>query len=363
MPALREMADGRRAAEPPAARWWGSLGNLLVSIFARDLKTKVIALACAILIWFFVSGQLSDRVELVVPVTIEVVSERTGETATLFADSGEQKHLQVTLEGPRDAVRVLSAEGVSAVYRIGPGRLPPGENKANLEVPAEVFLDLPAGVRVVTVEPRHVSVFVQRVRLKTVQVRAKVEGDGKVAPGYHLLEITLTPSEVQVFLPAAIADRDYVWSTPIPIEGRKESFSQTVAIAPRLENLRVYPASNQPILAQVRIEEDLVAREVPLEVLVLRPNEYPLRVKEVFPKTVLVRVEGPRTLVGDSRRWKAYFDIRDVPLATIRRELGFAQFFPLRVDVPDGVKVLETLERSGGSLHTITKVDVEFTGE
>ncbi len=337
---------------PPAERAQWSPVRLLVRVFTDDLKTKAVALVCAIFIWFLVSGLISDQAERMVPIQLHAIEGIIVESQT--------KYLKVTLEGPRESLRSLDATRLTRPYSVGS---PEEMSSRTIDVPAEDLLDLPAGVRVAAIEPHRVRVDVQRVVLKYVGIQPDIVGELD-SERFRLGEPIVTPSEVRVYLPIEISERDTVKTLPIEVGGRDRSFTQRVQIATEVDGRRIKLYDDRPVQVRVTVEEKEIEATVDAEILILRPGAYPLRVREIDPKTVKVRVAGAVGRLPAAGDVKMFVDLRDLESDKIRQDVAYPFYFRLRSDPPDGLRVVETYNLTGsGEKQPVEQVSVQFAVE
>ena len=109
-----------------------------------------------------------------------------------------------------------------------------------------------AAVARVTVEPRFARVaapITQEVFRRAVAVRANVQGAPRA--GYRVVEITVEPSTVELFVPLGAATQDSVWTELIDVEDRRTSVRRLVP----LELGDAAPAGATEALVTVQIEQ------------------------------------------------------------------------------------------------------------
>lgn len=327
--------------------------RIVAWVLTDDVRTKGVALVCAVFIWFLVSELISDQIDQVVPVLVTSV-DQTGVLAV-----SDVRFVRVTLEGPRESLRAMAADRLARAYAVEPDRLAISEASKTIDLPAEDFLDLPTGIRIKAIEPARIKVDLTRVALRHLAVRPRMSGEP--APGYTLAEVRFSPSEIRALVPIELGERNEVETTPIEIAGRDRSFSQRVQARAEMDGRAIHLLDDRPIQARVEIEEVDVVAETEVEVLILRPPSYSLRVKELDPKTVIVRIVGPRTRLADLSAVRALIDLRDLEPDRIRRDLEFPHYFDLRVELPAGTRLVEAFIVGGsGQKEHVERVKVLF---
>lgn len=119
------------------------------------------------------------------------------------------------------------------------------------DVPLEPRTSGGASVSRVSVEPRFARVaapITQEVFRRAVAVRANVQGAPRA--GYRVVEISVEPPTVELFVPLDAEVRDAVWTEPIELEDRRTSVRRLIP----LELGDAASAGASEVLVTVRIE-------------------------------------------------------------------------------------------------------------
>ena len=103
--------------------------QILHTLFVDDFWIKVMALICAVLIWFFVYGEVTDRTTLDLEIVIW-----PGGNSLLVEDQSAQK-LQMEFQGPTDKIKNLQATEITRPYLIQEKVLGPQETTKTIEIP------------------------------------------------------------------------------------------------------------------------------------------------------------------------------------------------------------------------------------
>ena len=180
---------------------------------------KLISLAFAIVLWFFVMGESRMEVNHIVP--LEYVNLPKGlmianevPTSVALRINGPRA-LQVNLDPEDMGLRVdledLSA-GVTSFKRL------------------DETLNIPGGLKITRISPSYVDVKLERVRERTVPVRVVLTGEP--APGFLVKSALAAPNRVVVIgAESEIKLVSEVVTEGIDVTNVQENFTQTVAIS------------------------------------------------------------------------------------------------------------------------------------
>lgn len=124
----------------------------------RNRKTlMILSLLIAIALWMFVMDQVDPKTELVITdVKVEMRGTDVVENMELTATLIEPKIVNVELQGKRSQVNKAKKKGLKAYIDVSTCDY--GENEA------EIRIELPSGVRGVTVE--HISQYTAKFNVK-----------------------------------------------------------------------------------------------------------------------------------------------------------------------------------------------------
>lgn len=179
---------------------------------------KLISLAFAVVLWFFVMGESRMEVTHVVPLEYErlpkgLIIANEVPTSAAVRISGPRS-LQVNLNPNDISLRVdlsdLSA-GVTSFKRL------------------EESLNLPSGLKITRISPSFVDVKLELIREKNVPV--KILLDGQPVVGFFIKEARSIPEKVTVLgAESELKAVSEVVTDSVELTNVRESFSQTVAL-------------------------------------------------------------------------------------------------------------------------------------
>lgn len=186
----------------------------------KNWKDIAIALALAILTWYFITGR--EKVEAWVDMNVEM----TNAPKDLTIRKGLVSKIEVRVRGPKGLVRSLDRR--KWTYSLDVSRLKVGENLVDID---RERIPLSMAYEVMEIKPSRLILSVDRLTKKTVPVVA--EWRGALNPDYRLLEIKTQPELVEIHgaekqvrqmaQARVVAQVDFdvppsVWSDDVPIK-------------------------------------------------------------------------------------------------------------------------------------------------
>ena len=180
---------------------------------------KLISLAFAVVLWFFVMGESRMEVTHVVPLEYESLPEG------LMIANEVPTIVSLMISGPRALQGNLSPADIS--LRVDLKDLSAGMTSFKR---LEESLNIPKGLKITRISPSYVDVKLERVRDRDVPVRVVLTGDPAV--GFIVMMSRATPNKVTVSgAESELKGVSEVVTEGIDLTNVQESFSQTVAIS------------------------------------------------------------------------------------------------------------------------------------
>jgi YbbR domain-containing protein len=214
----------------------------VLELFTKNWSLKILALAIALAMWLFVAGQEKSEISLKVPVEI------TNIPADLLVVDDVVGDVDVRLYGPRTLIRRAAEERL--VKPVNLAGLGPGEHVVQV-LPED--LKLPPGVTVLRLSPGRFTITLAKRVTREVQVRPVLTG--QPAEGLQVAEVSFKPDKVIVSgRQEDLGDLDWIWTTPISLDQRRDSFQQTVRL--RLPPGRTVRVNLTEVEAHVRLRPD-----------------------------------------------------------------------------------------------------------
>lgn len=241
---------------------------------------KLISVLCAIVLWFFVVGE--EKAEIGVTIPVEIVNI----PRNLMIVNDVENGIDVRMSGPRSLIRQVANQRLSKTIDLSKA----GAGLISFPIGPE-NLPLPRGVRVTRVRPTSITIFLEQVKRKSVEVQPVVVGEP--GAGYAVAEVTIEPAQVTVSGPESeLAGLARVWSKPIDVTGLTASVRRPVGLD--FKGYHLSAVTDTPLEAVVKVEERVVTREfrdVPVRVT---GADYPYSVE---PPRINLLVMGPMNAV------------------------------------------------------------------
>ncbi len=212
-------------------------------VLFRNLGTKLLSLAIAILIWFVFAAQQRER-----------ISERSYGIPLSVADLPEQTVIasplpptvEVRLRGPFTALRQLDPSKLEAVIDLSDA--PRGERIYRL---APEDINVPKDVEVIAIAPSEVRVALDTLAEKTLPIVARLTGEP--ASGHAVEEVSVEPRSARLLGPAAaLAKMTSVETDPVSLSGRVASFSVPATVLTDAPGVRVREGQVVTVTVQLR---------------------------------------------------------------------------------------------------------------
>lgn len=208
----------------------------------RNLGTKILALAIAILAWFVFSAQQRERIsERTYRIPLSVANVPSG---TLIA-SPLPPSIEVRLRGPFTALRQLDPAKLEAVIDLTD--TPRGERIYRLD-PEDI--NVPQQVEVIAIAPSEIRVALDATAEKTLPIAARLTGSP--APGFEVGEVLVEPHVARLFGPeSALSRMISVPTDPVSIADRAADFSIPATVVADAPGVRV--REGQVVTVTVRL--------------------------------------------------------------------------------------------------------------
>jgi YbbR domain-containing protein len=251
--------------------------------FTHNLGLKILSLAIAFSIWFFVNFGERDTEE-----TLKVPLELRNIPAHLMIASPTVDFIDLRVSGPRALLGRIDRNRLVISLDLGGVRPGPAVFRLDTDV-----LNLPRAVKVLRITPAQVTLELERVAHRSVPVHLRLTG--KPPPGLQVVDTKVAPETVQASGPASdVEDVEAANTEPLDLRNISPgTIERELALEPPSEYLSF---SANRVAAQVRIEEVRVTREFKQVDVQVRNASLHYRVR---PDHVRVTVRGPRRLVDN----------------------------------------------------------------
>lgn len=193
----------------------------MLSVLSENWVLKLLSLAFALILWFFVMGERKLEVGYAVPLELKNVPPG------MMVANEVPSLVDVRLSGPRTMLMNLGPKDISISVDLVD--LKPGLTSFKR---LEERLNIPSGVKVTRLSPSFIDVKLERIKEKAVPL--KVVFSGSPAEGFRLGAVRIKPEQVTVEgAESEIKDVTEVTTDPVEVEGVKESFTLMVPISYR----------------------------------------------------------------------------------------------------------------------------------
>jgi YbbR domain-containing protein len=280
-----------------------------------DIGLRIFALGLAIGLWIFVNTAERGAVE---PLTVPISYASLPQGMVLVNHPPTQVKIEVT--GPRTLLSLLDPERMT--LKIDLRSVMAGQSEFKI-YPA--MFNVGRNTTVTSISPDQLSLDIDRLVTRDVPVHLAVED--KVAPGYMISSVDITPPSVTIVGPSRyVAPLTSVNTEPFDLKGLSADVSRSVDIVPPDPSLGL---STGHVDARINVAEAITDRELRSEVEV-KDSDFKYRVE---PKQATLTIRGPAIkLAGLVPKGLAYVDANG--LAPGSHEL------PLQVTVPDGMQLV-----------------------
>lgn len=210
--------------------------------FFRNLGTKLLALAIALVVWFALSGQRRERISergYRIPLSLVNIPAQTMVASPLPGA------VDVRVRGSFTALRQLEPEKLEAVIDLLDAR--PGERLYRL---APEDINVPPEVEIIALSPPEIRVVLDSIAERFLPIVPALAGEP--AAGSELVDVTVDPRIARVIGPAAaLAKMTGVGTDPVALGGRSATFSSATTVLPNVPGVRV--REGQVVNVTVRI--------------------------------------------------------------------------------------------------------------
>ena len=236
---------------------------------------------------------LSVKKEMVIDIAVQ--AQHLAADLTLMEMS--RQSVKVVVSGTAAALKAIGPE--NAACRLDLTDVGPGVHTVVIH-PHNVIL--PKRVTLIALLSRSVTVRLEALARKTVDVIAVLEGD--LAPGFAVAAVTLKPDRVTLAGRASqLKGINTVRTRPIDLAGAAESFKKEVPLD-LAESIQTEPR-RRIVLAQVDLKERIVTRvlqQIPIALTGMPASN----LVQIRPDTITLTVSGPENVVKRIEHHRAF---------------------------------------------------------
>jgi len=155
----------------------------------KNLSLKITALLLAFLFWAIISGREKTFAERTLKIPVEVVNV----PGNIEARTVRPEEVRITLQGPANVVNELNPENLG--IRID---LKDVFESSKLNFFSEDYINIPAGIKIVSIHPKMIEIYAEEFVTKVVPV--KLRWRGKLRDTLRLKETKFSPETVAVIV-------------------------------------------------------------------------------------------------------------------------------------------------------------------
>ncbi|NCO52346.1 MAG: YbbR-like domain-containing protein [Deltaproteobacteria bacterium] len=190
----------------------------MIKLVTENWSLKVLSLAFAIFLWFFIMGESQLEVGYTVPLEMQKLPP------DLVIANQVPSLVDVRITGPRALLMKISPTDIAIAVDLSD--LKPGLTSFKR---LEERLSLPSGLRVTRLSPSFIDIRIERRQDKLVPIKIVLADDPD--PGYRIAGISASPPKVKVSgAESEIIAISEVMTEPVVLKGVTESFSQIVPL-------------------------------------------------------------------------------------------------------------------------------------
>lgn len=289
----------------------------MLGYFRNNLGYRLISIFAAIVIWFFVFSERNPTTENVVTVPLEA----TGLARNLVV-AEKPNTVNIRFQGKANVVDKITSRDFRAYIPL---------DQADVGVRSiQVVTEIPAGVRIVSVQPSWVQVHIDQV--SSIQVPVEIVVKGEAARGYALETPRVTPGQVLINGPEKYLENigkvyvnaifnnisnDFFQSLPVLVEDTAGNLiMEWVEVIPR----------NVDVL--IPVVEDVPSRIVPILIDFIGELKPRLKVDKVLVYPSTVKIYGSREIINEIGYLTLEIDVSEIDESTN---------FEVELELPQGI--------------------------
>ncbi len=194
--------------------------KFLKTLFTENLTFKILSVAIALFLWFFVTfrGQVETSLEAPLefknpPSEMEILKQSA-------------RKINISVSARERILKELAQNDIRVVIDLSNVRL--GENSIPI---TKSSVKLPRGIEILRIEPSQVKLYMDEKSYKTVPVKVRLTGSP--AKGFTVVSVTSEPSQIRIEGAKKELERIHVIKTEtLDIDGISEDLSFQVKIDP-----------------------------------------------------------------------------------------------------------------------------------
>ena len=208
------------------------------AFFMENLTFKILSVALALFLWFFVTfkGQTETSVEVPLefkntPAEMEILKQSV-------------RKINISISARERILKELVQSDIRVIVDLSNAKL--GENFIPI---TKSSVKLPRGIEILRIEPSQLKLFIDEKTQKIVPVKVRLTGNPD--KGITVVSVTSNPSSLKIEGAKKELDRIHVIKTePVDIEGISEDLSSQVKIDPEG---RIFRTDKDTVYVNVKV--------------------------------------------------------------------------------------------------------------
>ena len=253
----------------------------------REFPSKKLLIGIIILMVIGVTGLLVTQKPAFkeADIFIPIESDATARSITVIVP--RSTGLDVRVRGPAEAIAGLSQKPL--IYQLGIAEARNGVQKIGVD---SSKIGLPAGVSIVHIHPRTITVRIERLIEKTLPVETVLTGTP--ASRFAVVNTLIHPESVRVRGPESVVSAlTRIQMKPVDISGISKSLRQRVALD--LPD-GIKPAKPEQFIVEISVKEKIVVKRIDNIVIQGHGGSKPYRIS---PPTIEVTIKGPARAINN----------------------------------------------------------------
>lgn len=211
----------------------------MFKVLTENWALKLLSLAFALILWFFVMGERKLERTYAVPLEMKNVP------AGMMVANDVPSQVEVRINGPRTLLMNLHPEDLHIVIDLKD--LPPGLTSFRR---LEERLNIPAPLKVTRLSPSYVDVKMERVKVRQVPIKAVLSG--APAKGFRVEKVQVDPETIAVEGAEEEVDALHQVATrPVKIEGAASNLVEVVPVDIRGKFVRLKKPQNVEVQVNI----------------------------------------------------------------------------------------------------------------
>lgn len=292
------------------------LSEALRRFAASDIGLRIFAVLLALGLWVFVNmAEQGSVADLSVPVSYR------GLAPGMVIVNNPPAFVKIEVTGPRTLLSLLDPERLT--LRVDLAGMAAGQSEFKIE---PGMFNVGRHTSVTSISPDQLTLDIDRLVSRDVPVHLAVQG--RVAPGYTISSVDVTPPTVTIVGPSRyVAPLTSVSTEPFDLNGLAADTTRAVDLALVNPTLGL---STGHVEARVNVEEVITDREFRAVEVEVKDSGFKYRIE---PKEATVTIRGPAAkLASLGAKGLAYVEAKGI--APGSHEL------PLQVTLPNGMELV-----------------------